>query len=162
MGLDASSARPPGTPCLIFLKSGTSHGVRVLLAYWQGELTYPADSNSRLGNLLGFLTLLRFSSSPSRRGFVSHHNAFGILPYSAFSLLRILNPLPGKCPSCRCFHARFFSEEKEAKMVARLQGFTPRAGPDVPVHRSELKRRGAPGILPLLRFHPRGRMLQAT
>jgi hypothetical protein len=112
--------------------------------------------------LSGFLTLPGFHVSPNRCGFVSHHNAFGISPFSAFSPLRVLFPFPGKYPSCRCFHTRFFSEEKEANMVARLQGFIPRAGPCVPVHRSELRRRGAPGVLPLSRFHPRTRMLQAT
>jgi len=43
-------------------------------------------------------------------------------------------------------------------MVARLQGFNPRSGPYVPANRSWLRRRGAPGVWPLSRFRPQGRM----
>jgi hypothetical protein len=78
-----------------------------------------------------------------------------------FPLVRIRFPLPGSLPSCRCFHPRFFSEEKEAKKVARLQGFAPRSRPFAPGDRSQLRHRGTPGILPLSRFRPCVQMLES-
>jgi hypothetical protein len=67
---------------------------------------------------------------------------------------QIRDPFPDSVPSCRYFHSRFFSEEKEAKKVARLQGFTPCAGPCIPFHRGEIKCRTTHGVLPLSRFPP--------
>jgi hypothetical protein len=84
IGLDASSARPPGTPRRIRLRSGTSHGVSIPTAFWRRGLTNPAESSPRFGDLSGFLTLLRSYFPLNRRGFVSHHNAPGIPPSALF------------------------------------------------------------------------------
>ena len=77
----------------------------------------------------------------------------GLTP-PAYSPAQVHDPFPDSVPSCRYFHSRFFSEEKEAKKVARLQGFAPCAGPCIPFHRGEIRYRTAHGVLPLSRFPP--------
>ena len=72
----------------------------------------------------------------------------------AYSPAQVRDPFPDSVPSCRYFHSRFFSEEKEAKKVARLQGVTPCAGPCIPFHQGEIRYRTAHGVFPLSRFPP--------
>lgn len=155
-GLDAPSARPPGTPRWIRLRSSASPGVLVPSAYrpWGSNLPRGFHAAVRWPSWVSHPFRALRPPKPSRVCFTPQRP--WDLPLQRLSSTRVYFPLPGKFPSCRYFLPRFFSEGERSQQGRPTSGvFSPRGA----VRPSPPKRIKAPtrswGSAPLAFSPPR-------